>query len=134
MQSEVTIKGNSEVFAEQVIRDLQLFSGFKRIEVEDANGETIALKPTFNGGEVKKQYIPETWEELKELCKNICEFRHGVKHEFILVKVQDDCFWFSNIGTVEFPGLHYTFLKDLTPPLMWNFIRCLLKIKYSEEK
>lgn len=132
MQSEVIIKGNSEAFAEIVVRDLQLFSGFKRIEVEDDNGETIALKPTFNGGEVKKKYIPETWEELKELCKHNCEFRYGTKHEFILVKVQDSCFWFSNIGTVEFPGLHYTFFKDLTPPLMWDFIQALLKIEVNK--
>lgn len=129
MKSKAILEGDSEVYATNVIRDLQLFSGFKRIEVEDDNGETIALKPTFNGGEVKKQYIPETWEELKELCKNICEFRSGNKGEFILVKTPNNCFWFTNYGTIEFPALQYTFIDNLTPQLMWEFIQTLLKLK-----
>ena len=129
MKSKVILEGNSEIYAEQVIRDLSLFSGFKRIEIEDANGETVALKPTFNGGEIKKIKVPETWEELKELCKNICDFKSGNKGEFILVKAQDNCFWFTSYGTIEFPSLQYTFLDNLTPPLMWEFIQALLKLK-----
>lgn len=128
------MEGNSEVYADNAIRDLQLFSGFKRIEVEDSNGETIAFVPTFNGGEVKKQYIPETWEELKELCKHRkLEFKSGNKGEFILVKTLEHCYWISNYGTIEFPGLQYTFIDNLTPPLMWEFIQLVLKRENKNE-
>lgn len=74
---------------------------------------------------ITKEKIPQNFEELKELCKSFCEFRKGCKNEFILVKVKDNCFWFSDKGTMEFPGLQYTFVKDLNPPQMWGIIKSL---------
>ena len=71
---------------------------------------------------VTKERIPETFDELKELCKDFCEFREGKKGKFVLVKIKDNCFWFSSYGTIEIPGLQYVFAKGLNPPQMWGII------------
>ena len=74
----------------------------------------------------KVEKVPETWEDLKELCKGICEFRKGARYEFILVKTGDNCLWFSSNGTIEFPMFQYKVIEDLTPQQMWNIIKSLI--------
>lgn len=70
--------------------------------------------------------VPENWEDLKDLCKGICEFRKGARYEFILVKTGDNRLWFSSNGTIEFPMFQYKVIEDLTPQQMWQIIKSLI--------
>lgn len=87
--------------------------------------DLVYIKPKYNKME-RYIKVPETFEELKELCKGICEFRKGARYEFILVKTGDNCLWFSSDGTIEFPMLQYKVIEDLTPQQMWQIIKSLI--------
>ena len=75
------------------------------------------------------EQIPETWEELKELCKNTkgIEFTGGNAKGKI---IQLNNIWFAENGDIwsytdDFTGT-CNIAKDRTPQQMWNIIKSLI--------
>lgn len=91
----------------------------KTIEIVYYNNET----PQFAESS-EFQEIPETWEELKELCIEMCKyvFNEGYKTEYIVVK--------HNYFTADGKIFNYDwkcFADNLTPKRQWQIINSLVE-------
>lgn len=103
----------------------------ERTVIEEINCKNCNRKDCqkcFNEHSITEQ-VPETWEELKELCKDIkgVEFAGGnAKGEIIEISN----IWFAENGEIwgytdDFTGI-CNISKDRTPQQMWQIIMGLL--------
>lgn len=76
------------------------------------------------------EQIPETWEELKELCKNLKGIEFVSKNTKVQI-LQLNNIWFAESGDIwsytdDFTGT-CNIAKDRTPQQMWSFIKSLIR-------
>ena len=96
-------------------------------------------KAVFMGKEIKPEKLPETWEDLKELCKGLKVNKRdcgGAMFEFPISK--DSVLWLGKFLCVDIKGqvgiAEKSFGDDVsitifsehrTPAQMWNIIKSL---------
>lgn len=95
------------------------------------------VKPT--DFEHTKEQVPETWEELKELCENLEQKVNNLIVKFLPPKTHYDCevIWFKQYGLWVYSKGFVLFKKDIeedmiggaknrTPQQMWGIIKNLI--------
>ena len=75
----------------------------------------------------KVEQVPESWEELKELCKgrNKIRIANVEGTESIIFNDNIICNKYGNVFA-EFPEYTYCFAKNRTIPQLWAFIKSLI--------
>ena len=98
----------------------------ERIIIEDSNIKNLYVN--VDGAKVKREQVPENFEELKELCRDIKEVTITEEGH-----INVDFVYFTKDGKI------YTYVegiltssiflpvsKDRTPQQMWNIIKSLI--------
>lgn len=127
MEDRIIITGNTP--ADIVIHSLKVASEFY-IPITDS--KNISPTNTFVGNKIIKEQVPETFEELKEMCKDIkgVDYAGGnAKGEMIIF----DKIWFAENGEIWGYNDNYDDIchigKSKTPSQMWQMIKILKDIK-----